>query len=105
MWWLGWTFSCLNMVNTACTTGKYRISSSSLLWISLSGLQRQSPDLNSFKHLGMSWNADFEPARTSVLDLTPALVADWEQLPAARLQNQEKIFKEGLEAVVLVSAH
>lgn len=49
-----------------------------------------SPKLNPIKHLGMRWTTNCEPGRItnhSVPELSDALVGEWEQIPAASLQN------------------
>ena len=50
-------------------------------------LPAESPDLNPIQHLWDELEQQLSYHSTSVLDLAYAFVAEWEQIPAARIQN------------------
>ena len=65
----------------------------------------QSPDLKPIEHLWMNWNADCEPGLiaqhqcpTSVPELTNALAAEWNQVPAAMFQHLVESLPRRVEA-------
>lgn len=66
--------------------------------MNLTGLHN-GPDLNHIQHLWDELHA--RPYhRTSMSGLTNALVAEWQQIPAAMLQNLVESFSRGVEAVI-----